>query len=111
MPLHFRRLFLPLVVTAILAVSLWVAFRPTGLNRPVKLGRYAFQARFTESVFNEIAKRRNVRIEWVKTDLDAVHALRNGVVDIWAAAPLDQERKDEFHATDVWTHVEMALLA
>jgi signal transduction histidine kinase/CheY-like chemotaxis protein len=106
-----RRVLVVFAVSVVAASAIWLSLRPGRLKRPIRLARYAFQARFTESVFNEIARRREIPIEWVKTDLDVNEALRRGVVDVWAAAATTPERQKEFYVTDIWTHVEFSLLS
>jgi hypothetical protein len=106
-----RRVLVVFAVSVIAASVIWLSLRPARLRRPIRLARYAFQANFTESIFNEIARRREIPIEWVKTDLDLKEALRRGVVDIWAGASTTPERQKEFYVTDIWTHVEFSLLS
>ena len=96
-------------LAAVLAI--WISIRPRRPQRPVRLARYAFQARFTESIFNEIAKRHEIPIEWVTTELNAPEALRKGVVDIWAGVTTTADREREFHQTEKWTNVEFSLLS
>src|SRR6185369_5733982 len=91
--------------------AIWLILHKDRPKRPLRLARYPYQAEFTESIFNEIARRHKIPIEWVKTDLDIGDALRKGVVDIWAAGVGTPGRQREFHVTDMWTHVEFSLLA
>lgn len=106
-----RRWLAIFAFVALGAGGIWLSFRQTTPNRPLRLARSAYQAKFTESIFNEIARRRHIPIEWVKTNLDTNEALRNGEVDIWAAGASTPERQKEFYITDMWTHVELSLLA
>jgi len=108
-PLHKFFVISAFLLAAILAVGL--AFRPGEPRKPVRIARSAFQARFTESVFNEIARRRNIPIVWVKTSLDAAEALRQNVVDVWAGTAASTAHQREFHQTEKWTHIEYSLLS
>ena len=96
-------------IAAVLAIG--ISLRPSRTRRPVRLARYGFQSRFTESIFNEIARRRQIPVEWIQTDLTASEALRRGVVDVWAGAPGTEDRQREFHQTEKWTNVEFSLLS
>ena len=96
-------------IAAVLAIG--ISLRPSRTRRPVRLARYGFQSRFTESLFNEIARRRQIPVEWIQTDLTASEALRRGLVDIWAGAPGTEDRQREFHQTEKWTNVEFSLLS
>jgi len=98
-----------LVLAAILAIG--IALRPDEPRKPVRIARHNFQARFTESIFNEIARRRKIPVVWVQTGLDAPEALRQNVVDLWAGAVARSGGQQEFHQTEKWTNIEFSLLS
>ncbi len=109
-PKHRKLLVISVfAIAAVLAIG--ISLRPSRTRRPVRLARYGFQSRFTESLFNEIARRRQIPVEWVQTDLTASEALRRGLVDIWAGATGNVDREREFHQTEKWTNVEFSLLS
>ncbi len=96
-------------MAAVLAIG--IPLRPSRTRRPVRIARYGFESRFTESIFNEIAKRRHISVQWVQTGLTASEALRQGRVDIWAGATASADPQREFHQTEKWTEVELSLLS
>ena len=106
-----RKLLVISVLAIAVVLAIGVFFRPSRTKRPVRLARYGFESRFTESIFNEIAKRRSIPIEWVQTGLTATEALRQGRVDIWAGATASANPQREFYQTEKWTAVELALLS
>ncbi|MEO8130378.1 MAG: response regulator [Bryobacteraceae bacterium] len=98
-----------LAVTALLALKF--SLGPKQRQTPVRIGRHPYQARFTESVFNEIGRRRKIPITWVRTSQDAPDALRRGQVDIWAGASGNANHQRDFYQTEKWTNVEFSLLS
>ena len=106
--LHRLLVISVLVLAAILVIG--IALRPGERRKPVRIARHNFQARFTESIFNEIARRRKIPVVWVQTGLNAPEALRQNVVDIWAGA-VDRGAQQEFHQTEKWTNIEFSLLS
>ncbi len=92
------------------AASYWWAQQRTPLRRPVRMGRSWFQARFAERLFNEIALRQSIPVQWVNVSGPWEDALRNGVIDVWTGAQITPARNREFFVTR-WTSVDFAILS
>jgi hypothetical protein len=92
------------------AASYWWTHRGKPLPRPVRMGRSWFQARFTERLFNEIALRQGISVEWVNVSGSWEDALRSGVIDIWTGAQITPARTREFFVRR-WTSVDFAILS
>ncbi len=108
---NYRKVLVVSLVAIAVVLAIGIYSRPNRARRTVRLGRYTFESRFIESVFNEIARRHAMPVEWVETNLTASEALRQGRVDIWAGAAPSADPKQEFHQTEAWTRVELSLLS
>jgi len=92
------------------AASYWWAQQRTPLGRPVRMGRSWFQARFAERLFNEIAARQGISVQWVNVSGPWEDALRSGVIDIWTGAQITPGRTREFFVMR-WTSIDFAILS
>ena len=106
-----RKLLVVSVFAMAVALAIGIYYRPSRMRRPVRVARNQFESRFTESIFDEIARRRGMEVEWVQTNLPAGEALGQGHVDIWADAMPSASREREFHQTEAWSRVEFSLLS
>lgn len=54
-------------------------------------------------VFNEAARRKNIRLEWVPTqDVPIDDLLSKHRVDVWPLVGITQERQKKFYFTEPW---------
>jgi signal transduction histidine kinase len=70
------------------------------------------QARgFAVDILNAAAKRRGIRLEWVRRPEGGDPSLSQGLVDLWPMMSSTPERRQHFHITRPWVRNDLAVIS